>query len=47
MPRSDGFTKWELIIIRTAALILLLTAAIQLVAPEIVRLVRQITGSYP
>jgi hypothetical protein len=41
MPRSNSFTKWELIILRSAALILLLIATIQLIAPEIMRLIRQ------
>jgi hypothetical protein len=42
MPRSNSFTKWELIILRSAALILLLIATIQLIAPEIMKLIRQI-----
>jgi hypothetical protein len=47
MPRSDAFTKWELIILRSAALILLVIATIQLIAPEILRLIRQIMEWFP
>ena len=47
MPRHDPFRKWELIIIRSAALILLVIAVIQLIAPEIVKLIRQIIGWFP
>jgi hypothetical protein len=47
MPRSNSFNKWELIILRSAALILLVIATIQLVAPEILRLIREMTGGRP
>jgi hypothetical protein len=47
MPRSNLFNKWEFIVLRSAALILLVIATIQLIAPEIMRLIRQLIGEYP
>jgi hypothetical protein len=47
MPRTNSFNKWELIILRSAALILLVIATIQLIAPEVMKLIRQITGGHP
>ena len=47
LPRNDPFTKWELVVIRSAALVLVVIAAIQLIAPEISRLVRQIIEWFP
>ena len=47
LPRNDAFTKWELIILRSAALILLVIATIQLIAPEIMKLIRQIIEWFP
>jgi len=44
LPRNDPFAKWELIVIRLTALVLLVIAAVQLVAPEIIRLIREIIG---
>jgi hypothetical protein len=44
LPRNDPFAKWELIVIRLTALVLLVIAAVQLVAPQIIRLIREIIG---
>ena len=47
MPRNDPFTKWELLVIRFAALILVVIAVIQVIAPEVIKLAREIIRSFP
>ena len=41
-PNHDPFAKWESIIIRVATLILLVIVIIELIAPEIAKLIREI-----
>ena len=45
--RCDRLPKWELISLRSAALILLVIATVQLIAPEIMKLSRQIIEWFP
>ena len=47
MPRNDPFSKWELLVIRFGALILLVIAVVQVIAPEVIKFVREIVRSFP